>query len=103
MLVLRLGREFYRGMYWNSGGMEPSTTDHFGDEMWDLKSTGIFLISLIRGQRFRFIQMILIKYVTSRPVGETINRPCSDHSVCVDRLGSPLECERLRSFIRFAS
>ncbi|GBO03399.1 hypothetical protein AVEN_176479-1 [Araneus ventricosus] len=38
MLVLLLGREFYRGMYGNSGGMEPSTLDlseklggHFGD------------------------------------------------------------------------
>ncbi|GBN35751.1 hypothetical protein AVEN_253860-1 [Araneus ventricosus] len=52
-LVLWLGREFYRGMYGISEGMESSTPDlgdHFGDfvdEMWDLKSTGIFLISLL--------------------------------------------------------
>ncbi|GBN23328.1 hypothetical protein AVEN_212646-1 [Araneus ventricosus] len=34
VLVLRLGREFYRGMYGNGGGMEPSIPDlgnHFGD------------------------------------------------------------------------
>ncbi|GBM68929.1 hypothetical protein AVEN_207182-1 [Araneus ventricosus] len=59
------------------GGMEPSTPDpgaHFGDEMWDLKSTGISLISLL-GAR---IQMIPCDVTASR---ETINRPCSDHSV----------------------
>ncbi|GBN27158.1 hypothetical protein AVEN_217089-1 [Araneus ventricosus] len=61
MLVLWFGRQFYRGMYGNSGGKEPSTPDlgdklddhfgdkfgDFGDEMWDPKSTGIFLISLL--------------------------------------------------------
>ncbi|GBN55239.1 hypothetical protein AVEN_226442-1 [Araneus ventricosus] len=31
MLVLCLGREFYRGMYGNTWRMESSTTDHFGD------------------------------------------------------------------------
>ncbi|GBN66945.1 hypothetical protein AVEN_103299-1 [Araneus ventricosus] len=31
--------------------------DHFGDEMWHLKSTGIFLISLM-GPRSGFIQII---------------------------------------------
>ncbi|GBN91667.1 hypothetical protein AVEN_204356-1 [Araneus ventricosus] len=36
-------------------------------------------------------------HVTSRPVGKTIKGPYSDHRAieCVDRLGSPLECERL--------
>ncbi|GBM96571.1 hypothetical protein AVEN_103130-1 [Araneus ventricosus] len=56
MLVLWLGREFYRVMYGNAGRMEPSTTK-LGDEMWDLKNTGIFLISLL-GPRSGFIQMI---------------------------------------------
>ncbi|GBL92677.1 hypothetical protein AVEN_119077-1 [Araneus ventricosus] len=57
MLVAWLGRQFYRGMYGNSGVMEPSTPD-LGDEMWDLKSTGIFLISLL-GPKSGFMQMIL--------------------------------------------
>ncbi|GBM29509.1 hypothetical protein AVEN_212239-1 [Araneus ventricosus] len=63
MIVLCLGREFYKGMYGNSGGMEPSTLDlgdkfgDFGDEMWDLKSTGIFLKSLLK-PRSGFLQMI---------------------------------------------
>ncbi|GBN79452.1 hypothetical protein AVEN_124740-1 [Araneus ventricosus] len=60
MLVLWLGREFYRGMYGNSGETEPLTPDlgdKFGDEMWDLKTTGIFLISPL-GARSGFIQMI---------------------------------------------
>ncbi|GBN45259.1 hypothetical protein AVEN_111257-1 [Araneus ventricosus] len=61
ILVLWLGREFYKGMYGNSGGIEPPNLDlddeisvhldeQFGDfagEMWDLKSTGIFSISLL--------------------------------------------------------
>ncbi|GBL98123.1 hypothetical protein AVEN_47861-1 [Araneus ventricosus] len=57
MLVLWLGKEFYRGMHGNAGGMEPSIPyiddkleDHFGDEMWVLKSTGIFLISLLEAE-----------------------------------------------------
>ncbi|GBM89239.1 hypothetical protein AVEN_53950-1 [Araneus ventricosus] len=55
VLVSWLGREFYRGIYGNAGEIEPSTpdlgdklSDHFGDEMWDLKSARIFLISLLR-------------------------------------------------------
>ncbi|GBM71168.1 hypothetical protein AVEN_193849-1 [Araneus ventricosus] len=59
MLVLWLGGEFYREMYVNFG--ENGTIDprpwRLGDEMWDLKSTGIFLISL-SGPRSGFIQMI---------------------------------------------
>ncbi|GBM02716.1 hypothetical protein AVEN_40794-1 [Araneus ventricosus] len=60
MLVLWLGTEFYRDMYGNAGRMEPSSPnlgdkledrfDDFGDEMWDLKSTGVFLISLLRAE-----------------------------------------------------
>ncbi|GBL84679.1 hypothetical protein AVEN_191131-1 [Araneus ventricosus] len=37
-------------------------------------------------------------HVTSQPIGETIKGQCSDHRrsvVCVDRLGSALECTRL--------
>ncbi|GBO46981.1 hypothetical protein AVEN_275529-1 [Araneus ventricosus] len=91
-------------MYEDAGRMEPSTlnlgdklSDHFGDkfndEMWDLKSTGIFIIS-IRGPRPGFIQIF---HVTSRPVGETIRGPCSDYKaiVYIDRLGTPLVCESL--------
>ncbi|GBN28874.1 hypothetical protein AVEN_120161-1 [Araneus ventricosus] len=100
MLVLWLGREFYRGKYGN-GAIDPDfgeklgypfgdTFDDFGDEMWDLKSTGIFLISLLRAE-------IAFVWITSRPVGETIKGPCSGRRgiMCVDRLGSPLECKRL--------
>ncbi|GBO15870.1 hypothetical protein AVEN_98353-1 [Araneus ventricosus] len=90
-----------RDIYGNSGGMEPSTPalgdkldfhfGDFGDEMWDLKGTGIFLITLL-GTKIRIYPDNSI----SRPVEETINRLCSDHrSVCVDRLRSSLECERL--------
>ncbi|GBO28811.1 hypothetical protein AVEN_227437-1 [Araneus ventricosus] len=64
ILDLCLGREFYRAMYGNIGRMEALTHhlgdkhgDHFGDEMWHLKSTGIFLISSM-GPRSGFIQMI---------------------------------------------
>ncbi|GBM20354.1 hypothetical protein AVEN_195901-1 [Araneus ventricosus] len=67
-LVLWLGREFYRDMYRNADGMEPSTPDlgdklggdlgdkfgDIGDEMWDLKSTRIVWISLLCAE----IQMI---------------------------------------------
>ncbi|GBO29395.1 hypothetical protein AVEN_235028-1 [Araneus ventricosus] len=54
MLVLWLGREFYRVKYGMTGSGQAWTPDlgekpgdHFDDEMWDLKSTGIFLISLL--------------------------------------------------------
>ncbi|GBO03437.1 hypothetical protein AVEN_152768-2-1, partial [Araneus ventricosus] len=42
-------REIYRGIYGNTEEMEESTPDlgDLGDEMWDLESTGIFLISLL--------------------------------------------------------
>ncbi|GBN33426.1 hypothetical protein AVEN_59618-1 [Araneus ventricosus] len=46
MLVSCLGREFYRSMYRNSGGMKPLTPD-VGDKMCDLKNSRIFLISLL--------------------------------------------------------
>ncbi|GBM62852.1 hypothetical protein AVEN_35156-1 [Araneus ventricosus] len=49
-LVLWLGTQFYRSLYGNAGRMEPLTPDlssKLGDEMWDLKSSGIFLISLL--------------------------------------------------------
>ncbi|GBO24543.1 hypothetical protein AVEN_104077-1 [Araneus ventricosus] len=54
MLVSWLGREFYRCKYGMTGsgrqawshGLRDKFGD-FGDEMWDLKSTGIFLISLL--------------------------------------------------------
>ncbi|GBN06500.1 hypothetical protein AVEN_170204-1 [Araneus ventricosus] len=58
--MLVLVREFYRGMYGNAGEMEPSTHDlgehfgdkfgDFGDELWDLKNTGIFLIFLLEAE-----------------------------------------------------
>ncbi|GBM00916.1 hypothetical protein AVEN_146244-1 [Araneus ventricosus] len=35
MLVLWLGKEFYRGIYGNAGGMEPSNSD-LGDHFYDL-------------------------------------------------------------------
>ncbi|GBN83476.1 hypothetical protein AVEN_136148-1 [Araneus ventricosus] len=65
--------EFYRGMYENTGGMEPSTNhltigDHFGDfgnEACDLKSTGIFFISVL-GAKIGFIQMIPCEVTDSR-------------------------------------
>ncbi|GBN32307.1 hypothetical protein AVEN_262733-1 [Araneus ventricosus] len=57
MSVLWLGREFCRGMLGNAGEIERSTpdlgdklSDHFDDEMWDLKSAQIFLISLLRAE-----------------------------------------------------
>ncbi|GBM45348.1 hypothetical protein AVEN_172967-1 [Araneus ventricosus] len=53
--------------------------DHFGDcgdEMWHLKSTGIFLISLL-GPRYGFIQMITCDVTASQR--DYKNRPCSDH------------------------
>ncbi|GBN21503.1 hypothetical protein AVEN_159702-1 [Araneus ventricosus] len=56
VLVLWLGTEFCRGMHGNSEGMEPSAPDpgDFGDDMWDLKSTGIFLVSLLTLQPLGF-------------------------------------------------
>ncbi|GBN92560.1 hypothetical protein AVEN_26136-1 [Araneus ventricosus] len=62
----------------------------FGDAMWDLKSTGIFLISLLGAERSKFIQII--------PYDVTVCRRDDKRTVlreCVDRLGSPLEYERL--------
>ncbi|GBM10303.1 hypothetical protein AVEN_50017-1 [Araneus ventricosus] len=50
MLVLWLGREFYRGKYGMTGNSQawaPDLGDEFGDEMWDLKNAGIFSISLL--------------------------------------------------------
>ncbi|GBN61879.1 hypothetical protein AVEN_93159-1 [Araneus ventricosus] len=55
MLVLRLGRQFYRDMYGNTGEWQHRSRPwrpfwrpgDFGDEMWDLKSTGNFLISAL--------------------------------------------------------
>ncbi|GBO23933.1 hypothetical protein AVEN_22319-1 [Araneus ventricosus] len=49
MLVLWLGREFYRGMYGNARRMQPSSSD-LGDKMQDLKNSRIFLISLLRAE-----------------------------------------------------
>ncbi|GBM91427.1 hypothetical protein AVEN_2378-1 [Araneus ventricosus] len=53
MLVLLLGRDFYRGVYGNAVGMKPFIPylgDHFGDfvdKMYDLKNTRIFSIGLL--------------------------------------------------------
>ncbi|GBM81792.1 hypothetical protein AVEN_151772-1 [Araneus ventricosus] len=54
MLVLWLGREFYRGKYGMTGSWQawtPDPGDHlgdkFGDEIWDLKGAEIFSISLL--------------------------------------------------------
>ncbi|GBM14056.1 hypothetical protein AVEN_101265-1 [Araneus ventricosus] len=58
MLVLWLGREFYRdkyGMTSSSHVWSPDLGDHlgdFGDEIWDLKGAGIFSISLL-GEKIR--------------------------------------------------
>ncbi|GBN00230.1 hypothetical protein AVEN_38744-1 [Araneus ventricosus] len=53
MWVLRLGREFYSGNYGMTGSSHLWSPDlgdkfgEFGDEIWDLKGAGIFLISLL--------------------------------------------------------
>ncbi|GBM77707.1 hypothetical protein AVEN_80310-1 [Araneus ventricosus] len=57
MLVLWLGREFYRGKYGITGSSQAWTPElvdklgekcgDFGDEIWDLKGAGIFLISVL--------------------------------------------------------
>ncbi|GBM05864.1 hypothetical protein AVEN_135241-1 [Araneus ventricosus] len=60
MLVLWLKREFYRGKYGMTGSSQawtPGIGDKLGDEMWDLKGAGIFLISLL-GPRSRFFPII---------------------------------------------
>ncbi|GBL74709.1 hypothetical protein AVEN_213911-1 [Araneus ventricosus] len=57
MLVLWLGREFYRGKYGMTGSSQAWSPDlgdkladylgDFGDEIWDLKGAGIFSVSLL--------------------------------------------------------
>ncbi|GBM76987.1 hypothetical protein AVEN_161465-1 [Araneus ventricosus] len=85
-LVLWLGREFYRGMYENTRRMEPSTPtlrrNGGFQKYWN------FLDISIRGRDPDLSRRF---HVTSRPVKETINRPCSDHRAVFDRLGSPSE------------
>ncbi|GBM61943.1 hypothetical protein AVEN_272807-1 [Araneus ventricosus] len=88
MLVLWLGRELYRGMYGNAGRMESSTpdlgdylVDKFGDEMWNLKSTGIFLISLL-GPRSGFIQMIPCDVTACRGHYKRTVLRSQDNTVC---------------------
>ncbi|GBM40753.1 hypothetical protein AVEN_162209-1 [Araneus ventricosus] len=55
--------------------MEPSTAD-LGDEMWDLKSTGIFLLSLLGAEIRIYTDNSMRPHGLS---GRTINRPCSDY------------------------
>ncbi|GBN55747.1 hypothetical protein AVEN_26654-1 [Araneus ventricosus] len=56
MLVLWLGREFYRSKYEMTDSSHvwiPDLGDKlgdFGDEIWDLKGAGIFSISLLVGE-----------------------------------------------------
>ncbi|GBN28894.1 hypothetical protein AVEN_69181-1 [Araneus ventricosus] len=50
MFILWLGREFYRDEYGMTGSIQawtPDLGDKFGDEIWDLKRTGIFSMSLL--------------------------------------------------------
>ncbi|GBM67508.1 hypothetical protein AVEN_204529-1 [Araneus ventricosus] len=76
-LVLWLGRDFYSGMYGNAREMESWTPEHgnhfddFGYEMWDLKSTGIFLI------------LLLGAYILINPVGLRVERRRHLQSVCL--------------------
>ncbi|GBO00793.1 hypothetical protein AVEN_212990-1 [Araneus ventricosus] len=51
MRVLWLGRDFYRDKYGLTGSSHVWSPD-LGDEIWDLKSTGIFSISLL-GEKIR--------------------------------------------------
>ncbi|GBN46526.1 hypothetical protein AVEN_193047-1 [Araneus ventricosus] len=62
MLVLWLGREFYKGKYGMPGSSQAWTPDlgdelgdylrDFADEIWNLKGSGIFSISLL-GEEIR--------------------------------------------------
>ncbi|GBM56708.1 hypothetical protein AVEN_224756-1 [Araneus ventricosus] len=92
MLVLRLGKEFYRGIYGNVRRMESSTSDlgdkpgdRLGNEMWDLKSTGIFLISPLRTPGTGFIQMITCDVTTCLGDYKRTVLGSQCRIVCVDR------------------
>ncbi|GBN61656.1 hypothetical protein AVEN_124262-1 [Araneus ventricosus] len=85
MLVLWLGREFYRSKYSMIGSNQAWTTDlgdELGDHFGDLAANSATLATkcgttkmlefsryFYEEQRSRFIQMI---HVTSRPVGKTM-------------------------------
>ncbi|GBM45000.1 hypothetical protein AVEN_201043-1, partial [Araneus ventricosus] len=56
----------------------------FSDEIWDLKDTGIFSISLL-GEKIRH-ECAGSFHVTSRPAGETIEVERLDDGECVDPL-----------------
>ncbi|GBN57639.1 hypothetical protein AVEN_9241-1 [Araneus ventricosus] len=50
---LIVGKRVLQGYVWEfrrNGAIDPDLGDHFGDKMWDLKITGIFLISLLGGR-----------------------------------------------------
>ncbi|GBL89641.1 hypothetical protein AVEN_104603-1 [Araneus ventricosus] len=77
-------------MHGTSGGTESLIPD-LGDEMWDLKSTGIFLVFPLGAE----IQMIPCNVTAGRgDYKRTVLGSQSKHE-CFGRLGSPLECERL--------
>ncbi|GBN01038.1 hypothetical protein AVEN_26894-1 [Araneus ventricosus] len=76
----------------SSQAWTPDLGDKFAD-FGDLKTDGTFSISLLGTE----IWIYLDDSMWINPNPQTTKVPCSDHIgvVCVDRLGSPLECERL--------
>ncbi|GBN22085.1 hypothetical protein AVEN_91392-1, partial [Araneus ventricosus] len=77
---------------WHLIGINHTWNPDLGDKSKIPGNAITILISLLV-PRSGFIQMIPCNFTAFR---ETINRPCSDQrAVRVDRLGSPLECERL--------
>ncbi|GBL82954.1 hypothetical protein AVEN_745-1 [Araneus ventricosus] len=101
ILVFWLGREFYKDVQKNSGGMKPLTSDlgdklgcHFRDLVTKCRISKIVEFSryLYQGPRSGFLQMIPYDLTTCR--GDYKWRVLGSR-VCVNRLGSTLECERL--------
>ncbi|GBN55493.1 hypothetical protein AVEN_189114-1 [Araneus ventricosus] len=97
-----LWKRVLQGYVWECRGNGAIDPQKFGDEMWDLKTTGIFLIFLL-GPRSGFIQMIPCDVTACRgDFKRTVlgSQRIGNSSVLinfqrVDRLGSPLEYERL--------
>ncbi|GBO22771.1 hypothetical protein AVEN_247914-1, partial [Araneus ventricosus] len=59
ILILWMGREFYRGKNGMTGSSQAWTSglgDKFGDEIWDLKGAGISSISLL-GEEMRLNEL----------------------------------------------